>query len=68
MFSHTATALVGKQRLENDTTKGATDVPATDPAWVKAKADADAAFAELKSHPEKFDAMARAASDETSEE
>ena len=26
----------------NDTTKGATDVPATDPAWTKAKADADA--------------------------
>lgn len=50
----------------NDTTKGATDVPATDPAWTKAKADADAAFAELKSHPEKFDEMARAASDEAS--
>jgi hypothetical protein len=50
----------------NDTTKGATDVPATDPAWTKAKADADAAFAELKSHPEKFDEMARAESDEAS--
>ena len=50
----------------NDTTKGATDVPATDPAWTKAKADADAAFADLKSHPEKFDEMARAESDETS--
>jgi parvulin-like peptidyl-prolyl isomerase len=50
----------------NDTTKGATDVPATDPAWTKAKADADAAFAELKSHPEKFDEMARAESDEVS--
>jgi parvulin-like peptidyl-prolyl isomerase len=50
----------------NDTTKGATDVPADDPAWTKAKADADAAYAELKSHPEKFDAMARAGSDETS--
>ena len=31
--------------LPNDTTKGATDVAATDPAWTKAKADADAAFA-----------------------
>ena len=50
----------------NDTTKGATDVPATDPAWTKAKADADAALAELKSHPENFDAMARASSDEAS--
>lgn len=50
----------------NDTTKGATDVPATDPAWTKAKADADAALAELKSHPEKFDEMARAESDEAS--
>jgi len=50
----------------NDTTKGATDVPATDPAWTKAKADADAALAQLKSHPENFDAMARASSDEAS--
>jgi parvulin-like peptidyl-prolyl isomerase len=50
----------------NDTTKGATDVPATDPAWTKAKADADAALAELKSDPEKFDEMARAESDEAS--
>jgi parvulin-like peptidyl-prolyl isomerase len=50
----------------NDTTKGAPDVPATDPAWTKAKADADAALAELKSHPESFDAMARASSDEAS--
>jgi parvulin-like peptidyl-prolyl isomerase len=50
----------------NDTTKGASDVPADDPAWTKAKADADAAYAELKGHPEKFDAMARADSDETS--
>jgi parvulin-like peptidyl-prolyl isomerase len=48
----------------NDTTKGAADVPDSDPAWTKAKADADAAYAELKSHPEKFDAMARADSDE----
>jgi PPIC-type peptidyl-prolyl cis-trans isomerase-like protein/parvulin-like peptidyl-prolyl cis-trans isomerase-like protein len=50
----------------NDTATGAGDLPATDPAWIKAKADADAALAELKIHPEKFDAMARAQSDEAS--
>lgn len=48
----------------NDDTTKAKDLPATDPAWVKAKAEADAAYAELKLHPEKFDEMARTQSDE----
>ena len=50
----------------NDKTQGAKDVPATDPAWTKAKADADAAYAALKADPTKFDAMARSESDEQS--
>ena len=50
----------------NDRTQGAADVPAADPAWTKAKADADAAYAALKADPKKFDAMARSDSDETS--
>ncbi|HJP89416.1 MAG TPA: peptidylprolyl isomerase [Candidatus Limnocylindrales bacterium] len=40
--------------------------PDTDPAWAKAKADAEAAYNELKAHPEKFDEMARTLSDERS--
>ena len=48
----------------NDDATKAKDLPATDPAWAKAKAEADAAYAELKLHPEKFDAMARELSDE----
>ena len=50
----------------NDTTKDAGKVPADDPAWTKAKADADAAYASLKADLKKFDAMARAGSDEAS--
>jgi parvulin-like peptidyl-prolyl isomerase len=50
----------------NDKTAGAADVPAADPAWTKAKADADAAYAALKADPKKFDAMARSDSDEAS--
>jgi parvulin-like peptidyl-prolyl isomerase len=49
-----------------DKTAGAADVPADDPAWTKAKADANAAYAALKADPKKFDAMARAQSDEAS--
>lgn len=49
----------------NDTTKDAAKVPADDPAWTKAKADADAAYADLKAHPAEFDAEARAESDES---
>jgi parvulin-like peptidyl-prolyl isomerase len=48
----------------NDDTSKAKDLPAEDPAWAKAKADADAAYAELKLHPERFDEMARTLSDE----
>jgi parvulin-like peptidyl-prolyl isomerase len=48
----------------NDDPNAAKDLPDTSPAWAKAKAEADAAYAELKLHPEKFDAMARTLSDE----
>ena len=48
----------------NDDTTKAKDLPAEDPAWAKAKAEADAAHAELNLHPEKFDEMARELSDE----
>ncbi len=48
----------------NDDATAAKDLAADDPAWAKAKAEADAAYAELKLHPEKFDAMARELSDE----
>jgi parvulin-like peptidyl-prolyl isomerase len=47
----------------NDTTTSE-DLPADDPAWTKAKAEADAAYSELRLHPEKFDEMARTMSDE----
>lgn len=49
-----------------DQTAGADKVPADDPSWAKAKADADAAYSTLKSDPTKFDAMARSQSDERS--
>jgi parvulin-like peptidyl-prolyl isomerase len=52
----------------NDDTGKAKDVPADDPAWAKAKADADAANAALKADPRKFDKMARDDSDERSAE
>ena len=48
----------------NDNTTNANQLPAQDPAWAKAKADADAAYLELKAHPEKFDELARTESDE----
>ena len=50
----------------NDKTEGAANVPADDPAWTKAKTDADAAYAALKLDPKQFDAMARSGSDEAS--
>ena len=50
----------------NNNADKAADLPAEDPAWAKAKAEADAAYAELKLHPEKFDEMARTVSDERS--
>jgi parvulin-like peptidyl-prolyl isomerase len=43
----------------------ASPAPSDDPAWAKAKEDADAAYAELKANPEKFDELARTESDET---
>jgi parvulin-like peptidyl-prolyl isomerase len=48
----------------NDDSTKAAELPADDPAWTKAKAEADAAYAELQLHPEKFDEMARTQSDE----
>ena len=42
------------------------DIPDTDPAWAKAKADADAAYASIKADPTQFDVIARAESDEQS--
>lgn len=50
----------------NDKTQGADKVPADDPSWTQAKADADAAYATLRANPTKFDAMARSESDEAS--
>lgn len=41
-------------------------IPATDPSWAQAKADAFAAYARLQADPSKFDAIARAESDEES--
>jgi parvulin-like peptidyl-prolyl isomerase len=45
---------------------GASKLPATDPAWAKAKAEADAAYQTLLADPSKFDSMARTMSDEGS--
>jgi parvulin-like peptidyl-prolyl isomerase len=42
------------------------DVPADDPSWAQAKADADAAYAKLVADPTQFDTIARAESDEES--
>ena len=50
----------------NDDPNKAEDVPAEDPAWAKAKTDAEAALAALKADPSRFDAMAREDSDEAS--
>ncbi len=50
----------------NDDLGKADELPATDPAWAKAKTDADAAYAALRSDVSRFDAMARSDSDETS--
>jgi parvulin-like peptidyl-prolyl isomerase len=41
-------------------------IPADDPAWTKAKLDADAAYAQLRADISQFDAVARAQSDEQS--
>ena len=50
----------------NDKTEGADKVPATDPSWAKALADANAEFARLRVNPSNFDAVARSQSDEAS--
>jgi parvulin-like peptidyl-prolyl isomerase len=42
------------------------EIPATDPSWAQAKADADVAYAKLQADPSQFDAIARAESDEES--
>ncbi|NJD29568.1 MAG: hypothetical protein FIA92_14920 [Chloroflexi bacterium] len=48
----------------NDAPDAAKGLPQDAPAWATAKADAEAAYEELKAHPENFDAMAREVSDE----
>lgn len=42
------------------------DIPADDPSWAAAKADADAAYARLQADPTLFDSIARTESDEAS--
>jgi parvulin-like peptidyl-prolyl isomerase len=49
-----------------DSMANAADLPPTDPAWAKAKTDADQAYAALKANPTKFDELARSGSDEAS--
>ena len=44
--------------------QGAKDVPVTDPSWATAQAEAQKAYDTLKADPTKFDALARAESDE----
>jgi parvulin-like peptidyl-prolyl isomerase len=48
----------------NHDTTTSQDLPADDPAWAKAKADAEAAYNELRLNPDKFDEMARSLTDE----
>jgi parvulin-like peptidyl-prolyl isomerase len=49
-----------------DDPQGAADLPADDPEWTVAELAAKKAYDELKKDPSKFDAMARAESDEAS--
>jgi parvulin-like peptidyl-prolyl isomerase len=49
-----------------DDPANATNVPADDPAWQKAKDEAEAAYQTLLADPTKFDLMARTMSDENS--
>ncbi len=50
----------------NDDPTNASKVAADDPAWVKAKTDAEATLAKLKADPSLFDSIARTESDEGS--
>jgi parvulin-like peptidyl-prolyl isomerase len=50
----------------NHDTTTSNQLPAENPAWAKAKADADAAYATLQADPTKFDELARTLSDERS--
>lgn len=50
----------------NDDMAKAEDLPLTDPAWAKAKREAELTYAALKTHPNSFDSRARAESDEAS--
>jgi len=49
-----------------DDPQGAADVPADDPAWAAAEAEAKAVYDELVKDPTKFDGIARSQSDESS--
>lgn len=48
----------------NHDPNAAQSLPATDPAWKKAEDEANAAYAELQKDPSKFEAMAKANSDD----
>ena len=50
----------------NNSMTSAADLKEDDPAWTKAKADADEFYALLKVNPAKFDELARSSSDEAS--
>jgi parvulin-like peptidyl-prolyl isomerase len=50
----------------NNDPQGAEGVAADDPAWIAAKADADAAYEKLQADPSLFDSLARSESDDTS--
>ncbi len=50
----------------NDDMGDAADLKEDDPAWTKAKADADATYNILKVSPQRFDELARSRSDEAS--
>jgi parvulin-like peptidyl-prolyl isomerase len=51
-----------------DSMSEAEDLPAEDPAWAEARADAEAAYAILRTNADRFDELARSESDEPSGE
>jgi parvulin-like peptidyl-prolyl isomerase len=70
MSTDAAESLPGAVRVRhilyapNDDATNASTVPADDPAWAKARTEAEATLARLKADPTLFDAIARAESDE----
>jgi parvulin-like peptidyl-prolyl isomerase len=49
----------------NDDPSGAAQLAADDPAWAKAKAEAEATYQQLKADPSQFDAIARSQTDDS---